>query len=341
MSVRMVPINQTFKKMIRLVHDTSSKLQKKVNLNLLGEDTEMDKTVIEQISDPIVHCVRNCIDHGLENPADRLKTGKGDTGTITLEARHEGGEVWIIIRDDGRGLNREKILSRAKERGLIASDKEAVLSDSEVFNFIFEPGFSTAEAVTDISGRGVGMDVVKKNIEKVKGRIRIDSEAGKGTQVIFQIPLTLAIIDGMMVRVGSTKFTIPLLAIQESMRVKRSQIVMAPDGVEMLDARSDFIPIVRLTAMDGRDAERKEIDRDADTIIVIVEVNNKSIGLVVDEILGQQQTVIKALPKIYKHSRNVSGCSILGNGEVSLILDVAGIAENLNKDYDTIVNTAA
>lgn len=335
MSVRMVPVNQTFKKMIRLVHDTSAKLGKKVRLNLVGEDTEVDKTVIEQIADPLVHCVRNSIDHGLEMPTERLGSKKDETGTITLEARHEGGEVWVIIQDDGRGLNREKILARARERGLVAPEKESSLSDSEVFKFIFEPGFSTAEKVTDISGRGVGMDVVRKNIEKVKGRIRIESEAGKGSKVIFQIPLTLAIIDGMMIRIGKSKYTIPLLSIQESIRVRPKQITLGPDGVEMLDVRSNFIPIVRLEEAqpDGSDLPR-------DTLVVVVEVNGKSLAIVVDEILGQQQTVIKALPAMYKHSKNVSGCSILGNGDVSLILDVGGIAASLNNDEKSISNAA-
>lgn len=338
MSVRMVPVNQTFKKMIRLVHDTSGKLGKKVRLNLIGEETEIDKTVIEQISDPLVHCVRNSIDHGLENPDERTGNGKEETGTITLEARHEGGEVWIIIQDDGRGLSREKILARARERGLVTADRESTLTDSEVFNFIFEAGFSTAEKVTDISGRGVGMDVVKKNIEKVKGSIRIESEAGKGTRVTFQIPLTLAIIDGMMIRVGSSKYTVPLLSIQESIRIKPENITTGPDGLDMLDVRSHFIPIIRLDEMMQT---ANQVEAKADLIVVVVEVNKKSYALLVDEILGQQQTVIKALPTIYKHSKNVSGCSILPNGDVSLIIDIAGIANKLNSQYESFVSTGS
>ncbi len=338
MSVRMVPVNQTFKKMVRLVHDTSTRLNKKVRLALVGEDTEVDKTVIEQIADPLVHCVRNSIDHGLETPEDRLKSGKEATGLITLEARHEGGEVWIVIQDDGRGLNREKILDRARSRNLFPLEKEHLLTDAEIFNFIFEPGFSTAEQVTDVSGRGVGMDVVKKNIEKVKGKIRIESTAGAGTRIIFQIPLTLAIIEGMMIRVGTSKYTIPLLTIQESIRISPDLITTGPDGLDMIDVRSNFIPIVRLDDLMNKNQREK---REGECIVVVVEVNDKSIALVVDEILGQQQTVIKALPAIYKHSKNVSGCSILANGDVSLILDVAGIAETLSNEYDTYVSTAA
>lgn len=335
MSVRMVPVNQTFKKMIRLVHDTSAKLGKKVRLDLIGEETEIDKTVIEQIGDPLVHCIRNSIDHGLEIASDRIATGKDETGTITLEARHEGGEVWIIINDDGRGLNREKILNRARERGLISPDRETALTDSEVFNFIFEAGFSTAEQVTDVSGRGVGMDVVKKNIEKIKGSIRIESEAGKGTRVTFQIPLTLAIIDGMMIRIGDSKYTVPLLSIQESIRIKPEQITTGPDGLDMLDVRSNFIPIIRLDEM-MQSADNAK--RTGDMIVVVVEVHKKSFALLVDEILGQQQTVIKALPNMYKHSKNVSGCSILPNGDVTLIIDIAGIANKLNNQYESLVS---
>lgn len=337
MSVRMVPVNQTFKKMVRLVHDTSTRLHKKVRLIMVGEETEVDKTVIEQIADPLVHCVRNSIDHGLETPEERLAAGKEETGTITLEARHEGGEVWIVIQDDGRGLNREKILSRALDRGLVTPEKVHSLSDADIYTFIFEPGFSTAEQVTDVSGRGVGMDVVRRNIEKVKGKIRIESEAGKGSRVIFQIPLTLAIIDGMMIRVGSSKYTLPLLSIQESIRIQHDSITTGPDGLEMIDVRSDFIPIVRLDDLMNKS---QALSKTGEGVVVVVEVNNRSIALLVDEILGQQQTVIKALPPIYKHSKNVSGCSILANGDVSLILDVAGIAETLNNDYEALMSAA-
>lgn len=336
MSVRMVPVNQTFKKMIRLVHDTGAKLGKKIRLDLVGEETEVDKTVIEQISDPLVHCVRNSIDHGIENAEERRLTSKNEVGQITLEARHEGGEVWIIIQDDGRGLSREKILNRAREAGLVTRDREAAMTDSEVFNFIFEAGFSTAEKVTDISGRGVGMDVVRKNIEKVKGRVHIESELGRGTRVIFQIPLTLAIIDGMMIRIGEMKYTIPLLTIQESIRIKSEQLTVGPDGLEMIDVRSNFIPIIKMSEQD-----RRPVERGKEMVVVIVEINKKSFGLLVDEILGQQQTVIKALPSMYKHSSNVSGCSILASGDVSLIIDVAGIAKSLSRQYEFLTQGAA
>ncbi|HYX33151.1 MAG TPA: chemotaxis protein CheA [Oligoflexus sp.] len=338
MSVRMVPVAQTFRKMTRLVHDTTQKLGKKSRLVLKGEDTEVDKTVIEQIADPLVHCVRNSIDHGLEMPDARRESGKDEMGTITLEARHEEGEIWIIIQDDGGGLRRDKILKRARERNLPGIERESTLTDSEVFNYIFEPGFSTAEQVTDVSGRGVGMDVVRKNIEKIKGRVRIESTAGQGTQIIFEIPLTLAIIDGMMVKVGDAKYTIPLLNIQESIILSPERVVMGPDGLKMVDLRSKFIPIVQLGHLFGQKDVAPLPD---DGLVVIVEVTQNSLALHVDEILGQQQTVVKALPNSYKRSRAVSGCTILGNGEVSLILDVGGINDCLGEEYQNLISKVA
>jgi len=338
MSVRMVPVAQTFRKMTRLVHDTTQKMGKKARLVLKGEDTEVDKTVIEQIADPLVHCVRNSIDHGLEMPDARKDAGKEEVGTITLEARHEESEIWIIIKDDGGGLRRDKILKRARERNLPGIEREATLTDSEVFNYIFEPGFSTAEQVTDISGRGVGMDVVRKNIEKIKGRVRIESHPGQGTSIIFEIPLTLAIIDGMLVRVGEAKYTLPLLLIQESIILSPERVTMGPDGLKMVEVRSRFIPIVQLGRLFGHATCAPLPD---DGLVVLVEANQQTLALHVDEILGQQQTVIKALPNTYKKSRAISGCTILGNGEVSLILDVGGLAECLGKAYQNLITKAA
>ncbi|HYX31655.1 MAG TPA: chemotaxis protein CheA [Oligoflexus sp.] len=338
MSVRMVPVAQTFRKMTRLVHDTTQKMGKKARLVLKGEDTEVDKTVIEQIADPLVHCVRNAIDHGLEMPETRKDAGKEEVGTISLEARHEESEIWIIIKDDGGGLRRDRILKRARERNLPGIEREATLTDAEVFNYIFEPGFSTAEQVTDISGRGVGMDVVRKNIEKIKGRVRIESLPGQGTSIIFEIPLTLAIIDGMLVRVGQTKYTLPLLLIQESIRLSPDRVTVGPDGLCMVEVRSQFIPIVQLAQLFGH-ADCPPLPEDA--LVVLVEANQQTLALHVDEILGQQQTVIKALPTNYKRSRAISGCTILGTGEVSLILDVGGISECLGRTYQDYVTKAA
>ena len=213
LSVRMIPIAGIFRKMIRLVHDLSARADKKIDLKLLGEETEIDKTVAEQLADPLVHLVRNAIDHGIEPPAQRLAAGKPETGEIVIEAKHEGGEVWILITDDGKGLNRDKILTKGIERGLVKGDGSE-LTDNEIYNLIFEPGFSTADKVTDISGRGVGMDVVKKNIEKIKGRADVFSQQGKGARFILRIPLTLAIMEGMLVRVGQARYTIPILSIR-------------------------------------------------------------------------------------------------------------------------------
>jgi two-component system chemotaxis sensor kinase CheA len=338
MSVRMVPVAQTFRKMTRLVHDTTQKMGKKARLILKGEDTEVDKTVIEQIADPLVHCVRNAIDHGLELPDARKNAGKDEVGTITLEARHEESEIWIIIKDDGGGLRRDKILKRARERNLPGIEREQSLSDAEVFAYIFEPGFSTAEQVTDISGRGVGMDVVRKNIEKIKGRVRVESHPGQGTSIIFEIPLTLAIIDGMLVRVGQTKYTLPLLMIQESIILNPERVTAGPDGQKMVEVRSQFIPIIQLAHLFHQSEVPPLPD---DGLVVLVEANQETLALHVDEILGQQQTVIKALPTCYKKSRAISGCTILGNGEVSLILDVSGMSECLGQSYQDLVNKAA
>ena len=318
MSVRMIPVSGTFRKMIRLVHDLSHKAQKKIKLNIIGEETEVDKTVIEQIADPLVHIVRNSCDHGIEVPSERINVGKNETGNVTIEARHEGGEVWIIITDDGRGLNKPKILAKAIERGLVKGDGSD-LSDEKIFKLVFEPGFSTADKITDISGRGVGMDVVKKNIEKLNGRIDVRSSEGMGSTFILRIPLTLAIIDGMLVRVGNTKYTIPVLSIRETLKPDRSMITYTPEGNEILSLRDSFIPVIRLHELFGTKADSTVLE---DGILVIVEDSGVPIAMFIDEIVGQQQTVIKGLSEYIGKARGCSGCTILGDGSVSLILDL-------------------
>ncbi|MBN2712303.1 MAG: chemotaxis protein CheA [Planctomycetes bacterium] len=323
MAVRMIPLSATFRKMIRLVHDVANKSGKKSSLELIGEETEVDKTVIEMIADPLVHIVRNSIDHGLEPPEERIRIGKPETGVVTIEGRHEGGEVWILISDDGRGLNKEKILSRAIERGLIAGDGSE-LSDEEIYAMIFEPGFSTAEKVTDVSGRGVGMDVVKKNIEKLKGRVDIRSRPGKGSTVILRIPLTLAIIEGMLVRVGTSRYTIPMLSIRETLRVETETVTETMDGQEVVNIRNELVPVVRLHEVFGTDYDSEKLE---DGILLVIEDGRETIGLFVDEILGQEQTVIKGLSNFLGHARGISGCTILGDGEVSLIIDVASVLD--------------
>ncbi len=323
MSLRMVPISGLFRKMIRLVHDLSRKSGKKVKLEMKGEETEVDKTLVELISDPLVHIIRNAVDHGIESLEERRKLGKEGTGTILLEAKHEGGEVWITVTDDGKGLDRDKILKKAVEKGLIPKG-EATLTDKEVYQLIFEPGFSTAEKVTDISGRGVGMDVVKRNIEQIKGRVDIQSIAGQGTTISIRIPLTLAIIDGMLVRSGESRYLIPILAIKESFRPKPEHVTVMPGGQKMVKVREDLIPVARLSDVYNLGNGNGKLD---EGILITLENQGKSICLFVDEIVGQMETVIKGLPGFMGNIQGISGCTILGDGEVSLILDVRGLIE--------------
>jgi two-component system chemotaxis sensor kinase CheA len=323
MTIRMLPVAGLFRRMIRLVHDLSIKSGKKVVLKLFGEDTELDKTLIETITDPLVHLIRNSMDHGLELPEERVKAGKSKTGTINLKAAHEEGEVWIYIEDDGRGLDREKILERAKAKGLI-EDVDSELSDKQVSSLIFQPGFSTADKVTDISGRGVGLDVVLQNLRKINGNVEIKTKKGHGTKTVLRIPLTLAIIEGMLVRVDNAKFILPILDIKENFRADPDLITVTPDGQEIVRVREKFFPILRLHKVLNKKPDYQEI---CDGILIVIEAHEKSICLFVDEILGQQQTVIKGLSKYIGNIKGVSGCTILGNGEISLILDAVGLIE--------------
>lgn len=325
MTIRMIPVAGLFRRMIRLVHDISAKAGKKVDLVLLGEETEIDKTVIETITDPLVHLLRNSLDHGLEPPDERVAAGKGEKGTVTLSARHEEGEVWVTVKDDGRGLNREKILEKAISKGLIEGDGSD-LSDKEIYNMIFMPGFSTAAQITDISGRGVGMDVVKKNLEKIKGKIEVNSTPGQGSRIDLRIPLTLAIIDGMMVRVGSTTAILPTLSILEAFRPVNDQITLTPEGDELVRVRENFFPIIRLHEVLEVDPDSRELQ---DGILIVLEHQEDRFCLYVDEIVGQQQTVIKGLSDFIGNVAGVSGCTILGDGGVSLILDIGSLRESI------------
>ncbi len=326
MSIRMIPVSGLFRRMIRLVHDISVKAGKKVDLQLIGEETEIDKTVIETITDPLVHLLRNSLDHGLETPAERLANGKSEKGTIKLSARHEEGEVWVTIEDDGRGLNREKILEKAISKGLIEGDGSD-LTEKQINNLIFAPGFSTAAQVTDISGRGVGMDVVKRNLEKIKGKIDITSKLGQGTRINLRIPLTLAIIDGMMVRVGTTTCIVPTLSILEAYRPEMEQITVTPDGDELARVREHFFPVVRLHQILNKQPDSEQL---CNGILIVLEYQDSRFCLLVDEILGQQQTVIKGLSDFIGNVPGVSGCTILGDGGVSLILDVGTLVESFD-----------
>lgn len=324
MTIRMVPVSGLFRRMIRLVHDLAMKSGKKVELILSGEETELDKTVIETITDPLVHLLRNSLDHGLEPPEERLAAGKPAKGTVRLSARHEEGEVWITIDDDGRGLNRAKILAKAAGKGLIEGDGSD-LSDKQVANLIFLPGFSTADQITDVSGRGVGMDVVKQNVEKIKGKIEVQTRPGQGSTFTLRIPLTLGIIDGMMVRVGTTRCIVPTLAIREAFRPPANVITVTPDGLELARVRDKFYPVNRLHRVLDHEPDSREL---TDGILILLENQDGGACLFVDEILGQQQTVIKGLSDYIGSVRCVSGCTILGNGEVCLILDVGPLIDS-------------
>lgn len=323
MSMRMIPLAGTFRKMVRLVRDLAYKENKKVNLEIIGEETEVDKTIIEQISDPLVHLIRNAVDHGIEKPEERVALGKPETGNLTIEAKHSAGEVWIIVEDDGYGLDREKILRKGLERGLI-KEEDPGLKDEEVWRLIFEPGFSTAEKISNISGRGVGMDVVKSNIEKLRGKVDIRSKVGAGTMFAVRIPLTLAIIEGMVVKVGASRYTIPINSIKESIQPLEEQVSRMPDNLEVVLIRGELLPVIRLHELYKTHPKYRHL---TDGILIIVENGEKKCCLFVDEVVGQQQIVIKGLSGYLGSVRSVSGCAILGDGDVSLILDIAELID--------------
>lgn len=321
MSIRMVPLSPTLNKMNRLVRDMCKKLNKDVELEIVGQDTEVDKNIIEHIGDPLMHIVRNSMDHGIEPIEERISLGKSQKGKISIEAKNSGGEVWIIIKDDGKGLDKEKILQKSIEHGLI-KDKGNNMSDKEIYSLIFLPGFSTNDNVTEFSGRGVGMDVVAKEIEKIRGTVTIDSVSGKGTTISIKIPLTLAIIDGMTVKVGNSSFTIPVTSIRQSFIIKRDQIINDLDNNEMLLIRDKCYSILRLHQLYNIKTNIKNIE---DGIVVMIEDEGKTKCIFADALIGEQQVVIKALPEYIKKVNGVSGCTLLGNGNISLILDVSQI----------------
>ena len=325
MSLRMVPVSNTFQKMNRIVRDMSKKLGKRAKLTLIGEDTEVDKTIVDGISDPIMHIVRNSMDHGLEeNEADRIAAGKDPVGEIILSARHTGSEVIIEIKDDGQGANIQAVLNKAIRQGL--ADPSQEYSQKEILNFLMMPGFSTNTEVTEFSGRGVGMDVVKKNVADVGGTVSISSEWGKGMTTTLKIPLTMAIMDGMEVSVGSSLFTIPINNIRSSLKVADGDIVYDPAKGEMMKMLDSFYPVIRAKELFQMDEGH---DRIEDGILIWVEAGDRSYCLFVDELLGQQQIVVKPLPA-YVNSFNVkscgiTGCSIMGDGSISIILDIANL----------------
>jgi two-component system, chemotaxis family, sensor kinase CheA len=317
MTIRMIPLEGLFNKMRRLVRDLSRKFEKKINLTISGQDTEMDRNVMEEISDPLVHIIRNAIDHGIEAKAAREQAGKEETGAVHLSARYEGNEIWISVKDDGGGLHRDKIIDKANENNLLRSDPSS-MTDKEVWNLIFEPGFSTADKVSEISGRGVGMDVVKRNIEKLRGKIDISSTPGKGTEIILRIPLTLAIIDGVSLLVGSRLFSLPINDVVSFHKIEEGQLTTTKQGEEVLRLRDDIIPVIKLHDFYSIDTEKKAA---TDGIVLVILADGKYAAVVVDKVVGYKQIVVKALPDYIGDMKAISGCSIMGNGDVSLIID--------------------
>ena len=328
MQIRMLPISFAFNRFPRLVHDLSRKLGKKVELKLSGEGTELDKTVLEKIADPLVHLVRNALDHGLEKPEVRLAASKPETGTIELAAFHEGGNIIIEVKDDGGGLNKAKILQRARERGLVAADAE--LSDDQIHNLIFAAGFSTADIVSDVSGRGVGMDVVRRNIQDLGGVVQISSVEGRGSTIRIRLPLTLAILDGQLVRVGADTYVISLVAIVETIQAQKDRLNAVPGSAELFRLRDEYIPVVRLYEMFGVEPDSRAIE---DGLLVVVEAEGRRFGVLVDDLLAQQQVVIKTLETNYRQVAGVAGATILGDGTVALIVDVPGLVQVFNDSF--------
>ena len=320
MRIRMLPIGSVFNRFPRLVRDLERKLGKQVRLELHGEHTELDKTVLEKIGDPLVHLVRNAIDHGLETPEKRRAAGKPDAGTLTLDAHHEGGNIIVRISDDGAGLNRAAIVGKAVERGLVQPGQQ--LSDEEVAELIFAPGFSTAAQATDLSGRGVGMDVVRRNVRDLGGSVGVKSEAGKGSVFTIALPLTLAIIDGLVTAVGEERYIVPLTSIVESLRLGAEAVRRIAGGGEVFQFRGDYLPLMRLHRAFACAGAITEVERG---IVVVIEDDGRRVGLLVDDLLGQQQAVIKSLEKHYQRVQGVSGATILSDGSVALIVDVGGV----------------
>jgi len=320
MRIRMLPISFAFSRFPRLVHDLAIKTGKEMELVIKGEQTELDKTVMEQIGDPLVHLVRNAADHGIEASEVRLANGKPAKGTISLDAYHQGGNIVIEINDDGAGINRDIVFNKAVEKGLIEAN--ATLTDSQVYDLLFEPGFSTAAEVTDISGRGVGMDVVKRNIQSLGGRIQVESTHGQGSTFKVHLPLTLAILDGQLIKIGTETYIIPLIAIVESLQIDNKLINRVSGDMVLYRLRDDNVPILPIYQLFNLDTDCTEIDN---ALLVVVEADGQKVGLMVDDLLAQQQVVIKSLKENYQQVSGISGATILGDGSVAMILDIPGM----------------
>ena len=326
MRVRMLPIGSAFSRFPRLVRDVAQRLGKQIDLKLTGEQTELDKTVLERIGDPLVHLVRNSIDHGIEMPDERVAAGKSAVGTVHLEAFHRGSAIIIEVSDDGKGLDCERILAKARSRGLVGASETP--SEEAIFELIFLPGFSTAEQTTDLSGRGVGMDVVRRNIKALGGKIDIRSTRGKGSRFTISLPLTLAIVDGQSVCVGEETYIVPLVSIVESLQIKASGVNRLSNAGEVISFRGDYLPLLRLHDLFGVEPRSRAVQ---EGLVVVAEGDGQRVGLFVDDLRGQQQVVIKSLERNYGQVPGVSGATILGDGSVALILDVAGLIRSASR----------
>ena len=326
MSMRMMPLTNTFQKMNRTVFDISRKLGKDIEFEMIGDTTEVDKNIIETISDPLMHLVRNSVDHGIETNEEREQKGKTEKGKIILEAKNEGGKVWITVRDNGRGLNRKKLYKKAKENGILPDNRaENEYTDKEIYQFITYPGFSTKEQVTEYSGRGVGMDVVVKNIQKIGGVLDIESEENKGSAMTMKIPLTMAIIDGIVMRNGNTKFVMETSAIKEFIRVTEDKMIHEPNGEEYVMIRGECYPILRLSQKYHLENAVQSVE---DGVILILEYEGKTLCVLIDELIGTQEIVVKPIPSYVKKVHGISGCTQLGDGSIALILDVSGLMQD-------------
>ncbi len=326
MSMRMMPLTNVFQKMKRIVFDVSRKLGKDIELEVVGENTEVDKNIIEHISDPLMHLVRNSVDHGIEeNPAERTALGKPEKGKIILEAKNEGGKVYISVKDDGKGLKKEKLYEKALANGLIGNKPITDFSDKEIYRFITLPGFSTKEVITEYSGRGVGMDVVVKNIQSIGGRLEINSEEGSGSEMTLIIPLTLAIINGIVVQVGGSSFVIETASIKEFVRVGEDTIVQEPNGEEYIVLRGECYPFIRLNEKYQLPDSQEKVENG---IVVVLEHEGRQICILIDKLLQEQEIVVKPIPSYIKKVKGLSGCTQLGDGSIALILDIAGLIQD-------------
>ena len=338
MQIRMLPISFAFNRFPRLVHDLGGKLNKQIELRMTVENTELDKTVMEKIGDPLVHLVRNSLDHGIETPEVRVAAGKPPVGTVHLNAYHQGGNIVIEISDDGAGLNKRKILRKAVERGLVSAAEASTMSDDKVGDLIFLPGFSTADVVSDVSGRGVGMDVVRRNIQSLGGSVEVRSQEGLGSSFIIRLPLTLAILDGQLVRVGNQIYIIPLVSIIESLQARKEYINSVAGMAEVYRLRDDYLPVIRLYSLFNIQGDTEDLTKG---LLVVVEGDGQKAAVFVDELLAQQQVVIKSLESNYRRVDGVSGATILGDGSVALIMDIPGLIRLTNAPSQAAVRKSA